>query len=107
MQENTKALMKATEGGDADLVYMVLMDLKRRLSAPDFFRMISDIPVASNLLRKYLRRRDPESLKTFFYQEDRRYENACLVQEMARDEKVCIICYYSIVTDVINRILKK
>ncbi|KAF9961902.1 hypothetical protein BGZ72_001009 [Mortierella alpina] len=79
MQEDERALVKAIESGDTDLVYHVLLHLKRKhLSPADFFRRINDKPLACHLFESYSRQQDPESLRQFYYQDDRHVDSANL-----------------------------
>ncbi|KAF9570847.1 hypothetical protein EC968_001335 [Mortierella alpina] len=79
MQEDERALVKAIESGDTDLVYHVLLHLKRKPLPPaDFFRKINDKPLACHLFESYSRQQDPESLRQFYYQDDRHVDSANL-----------------------------
>ncbi|KAG9321964.1 hypothetical protein KVV02_002847 [Mortierella alpina] len=79
MQEDERALVKAIESGDTDLVYHVLLHLRRKhLSPADFFRKINDKPLACHLFESYSRQQDPESLRQFYYQDDRHVDSANL-----------------------------
>ena len=61
------------------LVYHVLLHLKRKhLSPADFFRRINDKPLACHLFESYSRQQDPESLRQFYYQDDRHVDSANL-----------------------------
>ncbi|KAF9437396.1 hypothetical protein BGZ76_000869 [Entomortierella beljakovae] len=79
MQEDELALVKAIESGDTDLVYHVLLDLKRKLSVVDFFRIINNKPLACNLLESYCKQQDRGLLTNFYYQDDRRVDIANLM----------------------------
>ncbi|KAI5475070.1 hypothetical protein MNV49_001946 [Pseudohyphozyma bogoriensis] len=78
MKEDNLALVKAMESGDPNLVYTVLLELKRAHALGDFFRFIDDKPDAAALLQVYGRENDVELLRDFYYQDDRRKEMACL-----------------------------
>jgi len=52
-------------------VYHVLLDLKRKLSPGEFFRLVNNKPQACNLLESYCKEQDPVLLKNFYYQDDR------------------------------------
>ncbi|KAF9172947.1 hypothetical protein BGX21_004216 [Mortierella sp. AD011] len=78
MQEDELALVKAIESGDTDLVYHVILHLKRKLPLGEFFRIINNKPLACNLLESYCKQQDPELLKDFYYQDDRRVDSANL-----------------------------
>ncbi|ORX75377.1 hypothetical protein K493DRAFT_247355 [Basidiobolus meristosporus CBS 931.73] len=77
MQEDQLALIKAIESGDTDLVYLVLLNLKRKLPSGEFFRIINDKPFACNLLEVYAKTiQDKDLLTDFYYQDDRHRELA-------------------------------
>ncbi|KAI8822509.1 Vps16, N-terminal region-domain-containing protein [Fimicolochytrium jonesii] len=76
MEEDEVALIKAIESGDTDLVYLVMLHMKRKLSPAEFFRIIGDKPLACNLLELYCKQQDPQLLRDFYYQEDRRVDSA-------------------------------
>ncbi|KAF9114225.1 hypothetical protein BGX27_011427 [Mortierella sp. AM989] len=78
MQEDDLALVKAIESGDTDLVYHVLLYLKRKLQLAEFFRIINNKPLACNLLESYCKQQDPELLKDFYFQDDRHVDRANL-----------------------------
>lgn len=107
MKEEKIALVKAINSGDTDLgklnntsvswrtqcspahisaVYQVLLHLRSTLSPGDFFHVLDDsaspnLTPAVKLLQVYAREADRQLLRDFYYQDDRRTENACL--EMA------------------------
>jgi hypothetical protein len=66
MGEEERALVKAIESGDTDLVYFSIFHIWRQKSVPDFFRIIQGKPLARNLFITYARQNDPEILKKFF-----------------------------------------
>ncbi|RIB09211.1 Vps16, C-terminal region-domain-containing protein, partial [Gigaspora rosea] len=76
MQEDELALIKAIESGDTDLVYLVMLHLKRKLPLGEFFRIINNKPMACNLLEVYCKQQDLKLLTDFYYQDDRRVESA-------------------------------
>ncbi|KAG0131707.1 vacuolar sorting-associated protein 16 (Vps16) [Tuber indicum] len=76
MEEDEIALDKAIESGDTDLVFFVLLHLKKKLPLANFFRMINDRPVASSLIESSAKETDPGLLKDFYYQDDRRADGA-------------------------------
>lgn len=65
------------------LVFMALLHLKRQLQLADFFRLVSRHPPACRLLEVYARSRNPDLLRDFFYQDDRRYDAAMFEYEQA------------------------
>jgi vacuolar protein sorting-associated protein 16 len=71
MEEDGIALDKALESGDTDLVYCVLLHLKKKLPLASFFRLISDKPTASALVETSAREGDIELLKDLYYQDDK------------------------------------
>ncbi|KAJ9265943.1 hypothetical protein DTO027B5_3998 [Paecilomyces variotii] len=71
MEEDEIALDKALESGDTDLVYFVLLHLKKKLPLASFFRTINNRPTASALVETSAREEDTELLKDLFYQDDR------------------------------------
>ncbi|ORX39657.1 Vps16, C-terminal region-domain-containing protein [Kockovaella imperatae] len=88
MKENKVALVKAIASGDTDLVYHVLLHLRRTLSPGDFFHILDDsvspgLTPAVKLLQVYAREGDRQLLRDFYYQDDRRTETACLEMEEA------------------------
>ncbi|KAF6822914.1 hypothetical protein CPLU01_11735 [Colletotrichum plurivorum] len=77
MEEDELALDKAVESGDSDLVYTVLLQLKRKLPLAAFFRVINARPAATALVESAARREgDNALLKDLYYQDDRRVDGA-------------------------------
>lgn len=76
MQEDELALVKAIDSGDTELVYYVLLQLKRKLSPGDFFRLIDNKPLAMSLLEVYCKQQDLDLLKDFYIFDDRTHETA-------------------------------
>lgn len=76
MQEVEMALSKAIESGDTDLVYLVLLHIKRTKSLQDFFRIIRNKPVAVDLLIAYCKQQDRELLKDIYYHSNQTAESA-------------------------------
>ncbi|KAJ6998320.1 hypothetical protein NC653_014495 [Populus alba x Populus x berolinensis] len=64
--EEDTALMKATESGDADLVYLVLFHIWQKRPALEFFGTIQARPLARDLFIAYARCYKHEFLKDFF-----------------------------------------
>lgn len=84
MHEDALALEKAIDSGDTDLVYLVVLHLRKTLpKASEFFRIIHDKPVALNLLIVYARQQqDTALLKDIYKQLDQPVELAnILLQE--------------------------
>ena len=76
MDEDEVALDKAIESGDSDLVFFVLLHLKKRLPLASFFRVINTRPVATSLIESSARGDDDGLLKDLYYQDDRRLDGA-------------------------------
>ncbi|PIN25618.1 Vacuolar assembly/sorting protein VPS16 [Handroanthus impetiginosus] len=64
--EEDIALMKATESGDTDLVYLVLFHIWRKRAPLEFFGTIQARPLARDLFITYARCYKHEFLKDFF-----------------------------------------
>jgi vacuolar protein sorting-associated protein 16 len=75
MQQDEMALRKAIESGDTDLVYLVLLQMKRALPRDEFFALVHDKPVALNLLVQYCREQDLAMLKDIYYRAQRPVES--------------------------------
>lgn len=87
MKEDSIALDKAVESGDMDLVYYVLIQLRKKLPLASFFRMINTRPVAMALVESSARDQDTELLKDLYYQDDRRLDGANLLFENALSQQ--------------------
>lgn len=79
MEEDEIALDKAIESGDTNLVFFVLLHLKKKLPLASFFRVISNRPVATALVESSAREHDKDLLKDLYYQDDRRLDGANLL----------------------------
>uniref|UniRef100_A0A0D6R9L4 Protein VACUOLELESS1 n=1 Tax=Araucaria cunninghamii TaxID=56994 RepID=A0A0D6R9L4_ARACU len=79
MGEEERALIKATESGDTDLVYLVIFHIWRRKPALEFFGMIQAKPLARDLFIKYARNDDREFLKNFYLSSGQLQELASLL----------------------------
>jgi len=79
MEEDEIALDKAIESGDTDLVFFVLLHLKKKLPLASFFRVINNRPVATALVESSARAQDKELLKDLYYQDDRRLDSSNLL----------------------------
>ncbi|KAF4553814.1 Vps16-like protein [Elsinoe fawcettii] len=79
VEEDTRALDKAIESGDTDLVYHVLLHLKNKLPLASFFRTINSRPIATALVESSAIDQDQELLKDLFYQDDRRLDGSNLL----------------------------
>jgi hypothetical protein len=76
MEEDEIALDKAIESGDSDLVFFVLLHLKKKLPLASFFRVINTRPTATALIESSAQAEDHELLKDLYYQDDRRIDGA-------------------------------
>jgi hypothetical protein len=79
MKEDTIALDKAIESGDTDLIYHVLLHLRKKLPLASFFRVINSRPVATALVESSAWDQDRELLKDLYYQDDRRLDGSNLL----------------------------
>jgi vacuolar protein sorting-associated protein 16 len=70
LNENKKALLAATQSGDTDLIYMVLMQLKETTPLSKFQMIIREFPLAQNLYKKYCQLNNVTALKDIYQQED-------------------------------------
>lgn len=68
--ENKKALLSATNSGDTDLVYTVLLQLKETTPLADFQMIIRSFPMAQNLYKKYCNLNSKSALQEIFNRED-------------------------------------
>lgn len=79
MEEDEIALDKAIESGDSDLIFFVLLQLKKKLPLASFFRVISARPAATALFEASAAREgDAPLLKDLYYQDDRRADGAAV-----------------------------
>lgn len=109
MEEDEIALDKAIESGDTDLgmraptppiinvyilttllVQYVLMNLKKKHTLANFFRIINNRPVASNLIESSAREEDRELLKDMYYQDDRRADGGLVILRESVEQEVVI-----------------
>lgn len=109
MKQHKVALSKAVEYGDTDLgklarktysyrtdllaVYSVLLHLRASLSPGDFFHLLDDsispdLAPAVKLLQVFAKEADRQLLRDYYYQDDRRTENACLEMQEAAETPV-------------------
>lgn len=85
--EDVRALDKALESGDTDLVMHVLLHLKKKVPLASFFRTINSRPVASALVEATAMDSDTELLKDLYYQDDRRVDGSNLLLAEAIEAK--------------------
>lgn len=77
MEEDEIALDKAIESGDSDLIYFVLLHLKKKLPLASFFRVINTRPAATALVESSAALEgDNALLKDLYYQDDRRLDGS-------------------------------
>lgn len=79
MEEDEIALDKAISSGDTDLIFFVLLHLKKKLPLAAFFRTISNRPTAIAILESSARTDAHELLKDLYYQDDRRLDGSNLL----------------------------
>ena len=79
VEEDTRALDKAIQSGDTDLIYHVLLHMKKKLPLASFFRTINGRPDATALVEASAINSDTDMLKDLFYQDDRRLEGSNLL----------------------------
>ncbi|KAK4049105.1 Vacuolar protein sorting-associated protein 16 [Microbotryomycetes sp. JL221] len=83
MKQQDSALTKSIESGDPNLIYSVLIELRKTHALGDFFRFVDRKPDAVALLKVYAKENDLELLRDFYYQDDRWKETACLELEQS------------------------
>ncbi|KAI9168613.1 Vacuolar protein sorting-associated protein 16 [Blastocladiella emersonii ATCC 22665] len=81
MQQPQLALAKAISTFDKDLVYLVLIYLRKSLKLTDFLRAVHDCPGALPYLEQYARENDRTLLRDFYFLEDRHVEMGNLILE--------------------------
>ena len=79
MSEDELALDKAIASGDTDLIFFVLLHLKKVLPLSSFFSLLAKRPLASALVESSARDQDRSLLKDLYYQDDRRIDGANLL----------------------------
>ena len=87
MSEDELALDKAIASGDTDLVFFVLLHLKKTLPLASFFRLLTNRPIATALVETSARDQDQSLLKDLYYQDDRRIDGANLLFSEALAQK--------------------
>lgn len=88
MEEDEIALDKALESGDIDLVFFVLLQLKKKLPFASFFRLLTNRPIATAVVESSAKGQDQELLKDLYYQDDRRLDGANLLFGEALNQTV-------------------
>ena len=79
MEEDELALDKAIQSLDTDLIFFVLLQLKKKLPLASFFRLLTNRPLATALVESSARAQDTDLLKDLYYQDDRRLDGANLL----------------------------
>lgn len=88
MKEEERALNKAVDAGDPDLVYLVVLHLRRHRPG-DFISMVRSRPVALALLVAYAKQQEPGQLRDLYEQMGLATEVASLlVHEAYRQDDV-------------------
>lgn len=77
--EDSIALDKAIESGDTDLIFYVLLNLKKKMPLANFFRTINSRPGATALIETWATDQDQELLKDLYYQTDRLLDSSNLL----------------------------
>lgn len=73
------------------LVFIVLQHLRRKHPLAQFFKVLNDKPMASQLFESWAKKHDPELLKDFYYQDDRKSASAgVLIQESLEQTVITI-----------------
>lgn len=79
----SRALRKAVDARDPDLVYLALFAAYRSRPLPEFWKMVGPRPTARNLFVKYTRVKEPELLETLYITQQMAPEAAELALETA------------------------
>jgi len=77
--EESIALDKAIESGDTDLLFYVLLNLKKKIPLSSFFRTINSRPTATAIVESSAIDQDRDLLKDLYYQDDRRIDGSNLL----------------------------
>jgi len=78
MHEDELALVKAIESGDTDLVYLVILHVKRTKPLQEFMTIVYNKPAAMDLLQQYCKQQDRQLLSDIYQFFDLKHENANL-----------------------------
>eukprot|EP00755_Sulcionema_specki_P016741 Sspe_Gene.62750::Locus_35449_Transcript_1_1_Confidence_1.000_Length_2716::g.62750::m.62750/K20180/VPS16; vacuolar protein sorting-associated protein 16 len=76
--ENDRALEKAIESGDTDLIYLVVLRMKRELRSEHLVQVLNANPVARDLLLSYCEQLDPQFQKDFYSRTGMYHQTAML-----------------------------
>jgi hypothetical protein len=68
----------------------VLQHLRKRLPLAQFFKVINDKPIASQLFEGWAKIHDRELLKDFYYQDDRKSASAGILIEESGEQTVIL-----------------
>jgi vacuolar protein sorting-associated protein 16 len=88
LNENKKALLAATQSGDTELIYLVLMHLKETTPLSKFQMIIREFPLALNLYKKHCQLNNTTALKDIFLQEDDFLSQAEISLTEAKDSQI-------------------
>ncbi len=80
MGETRRALSQAIKSGETDLVYLVLLHMKKKMEPSKFFSIVNEkeFEIARNLLVTYCREQDLEFLKLFYHALELPHEAAAM-----------------------------
>lgn len=87
MKRSHLALLKAIESGDSDLVYQVVMTLKKEMNTGNFFMTLRNHPVALSLYRQFCRYQQEDTLNDLFNQDDDHQELGNLYVRLSYQDK--------------------
>jgi len=87
MQQEELALDKAIESGDTNLVYLVVLHMKRSMQIVEFLRVIRSKPFALDLFLSYYRQEDLKLLKEVYSRLDKPQEVATIFILESQREK--------------------
>lgn len=81
MKEVKKALKKAIESGETDLVYLVLLHMKKKLPTQTLFQIINEqgFEIAKSLLVTYCKEQDLDFLTSFYQALEQPHEAASML----------------------------
>ncbi|KAF7494651.1 Vacuolar protein sorting-associated protein 16 -like protein [Sarcoptes scabiei] len=69
LKEYRRALQRAIESGNTNLIHMVVLSFKKIQTNDQFYLGLRDFPIAYNLYQKYCRQDDREQLRNIYIQE--------------------------------------
>eukprot|EP00899_Mesostigma_viride_P000918 jgi/Mesvir1/10827/Mv07754-RA.2 len=86
MDDTDRALSRAIDSGDPDLVYHVLFHILEQKPMPEFIRAVQAKPLARDLYIAFIRKVDPDQLKAFYKATEAPQAAAELALEEAAEE---------------------